>query len=90
MEEDYHAVFFSTLVDRPIAGIVEILERVFQFTQATKPGRVELVHELYCTGIINIDAAKSNQPVWRIVDNRLGGSEVGGRNQEKGKPVYGS
>jgi hypothetical protein len=51
---------------------------------------VELVHELYCTGIINIDAAKANQPVGRIVDNRLGGSEVGGRNQEKGKPVYGS
>jgi hypothetical protein len=49
---------------------------------------VELVHEIYCAGIVNIDAAKSNQPVGRIVDSRLGGCEVGGRNQEKGQPVY--
>src|SRR5208337_3214908 len=76
VEKDNHSVFFSALVNWPIAGIVELLKRGFQFTQATKPCRMELVHEFQGAGIVKVEAAESNQPVRSIVDQGLRGSEI--------------
>jgi hypothetical protein len=87
VKQDDHAVLLGARVDGGVGGIVIVLERAGDFTEAAKAGSVEPIDLMQHVRSIKLDLAETDQPIGMLLDGILHAVEIFGIGHQEGEAI---